>query len=97
MILTLDFGALHAWGFEVWLLNGCGLNLCFPKAFRKIPNFHSKDLATCHLTFTAEIRHHFALDDMDCDNHTRMGKQVYIYIRHTQCKHTEPESKCLHP
>ena len=33
MILTLAFGALNTWeGFEVWLLNGCDPNLCFPKA-----------------------------------------------------------------
>ena len=74
MILTLAFGALHAWGFEVWLLNGCGLNLCFPKAFKQIPDFHSENPTTCHLTFAAEIRHCFALDDMDYDNHTRRGE-----------------------
>ena len=65
-------------GFEVWLLNRCGLT-------------------TCHLTFIVEIRHRFALGDMDCDNHTGRGKHVYIYIHHDQCKHTEQESKSLHP
>ena len=84
-------------GFEVWLLNGCGLNLCFPKAFGKVLDFHSENPATCHLTFTTEIRHCFALGDMDYDNHTRMGDQVYIYIHHARCKHTKQESKCLHP
>ena len=74
MILTLAFGALHAWGFEVWVLNGCGPNLCFPKALRQILDFHSKNPVTCHLTFTVEIRHCSALDDMDCDNHTGMGE-----------------------
>ena len=39
MILALAFGALHAWGFEVWLLNGCSLNLCFPKAFKPSTKF----------------------------------------------------------
>ena len=34
---------------------------------------------TCHLTFVAKIRHRFALSDMDCDNHTERGMQVYIY------------------
>ena len=39
----------------------------------------------------AEIRHHFALGDMDCNNHTEMGEQVciYTYIMHnasTQCR-----------
>ena len=26
-------------GFEVWLLNGCGPNLCFPKAFEQSTRF----------------------------------------------------------
>ena len=26
-------------GFEVWLLNGCGPNLCFPKAFEQSTKF----------------------------------------------------------
>ena len=40
MILALAFGALHAWGsFEVWLLNVCGPNLCFPKAFGQSTRF----------------------------------------------------------
>ena len=85
MILTLAFGALQAWGFEVWLLNGCGLNLCFPKSFKQILDFHGENLVTCHLTFVAEIRHRFTTDDMDCDNHTGRGEQVYIYIHHAQC------------
>ena len=84
-------------GFEVWVLDGCDPNLCFPISFSKVPDFHSENSATCHLTFMAEIRHHFALGDTDCDNHTRRDKQVYIYIHHAQCKHTEQESKCLHP
>ena len=63
----------------------------------KVPDFHGENSATCHLTFTAEIRHCFALGEMDCDNHTGRGEQVYIYIHHAQCKHTEQESKCLHP
>ena len=79
MILTLAFGVLHAWGFEVWLLNGYAPNLCFPKAFRQIPDFHDENPTTCHLTFVAEIRHRFALDDMHCENHTRRREQVYIY------------------
>ena len=86
MILTLAFGALHAWGFEVWLLNGCGLNLCFPNSFRQILDFHGENLVTCHLTFAAEFRHCFALGDMDCDNHIGRAEQVYIYIyTHTSC------------
>ena len=84
MILTLPFEALRTWGgFEVWLLNGCGPNLCFPKVLGQILDSHSKNPMTCHLTFVAEIRHRFALGDMDCDNHTRKG-QVGIYI-HAPC------------
>ena len=63
----------------------------------KVPYFHSENLATCHLTFAAEIRHRFALGDMNGDNHTGRGEQVFIYIHHAQCKHIEQESKCLHP
>ena len=84
-------------GFEVWLLNGCGPNLCFPKASSKVPDFHGENPATCHLTFAAEIRHCFALGDMDCDNHTGRGEHVYIYIHHAQCRHTKQGSKCLRP
>ena len=84
-------------GFEIWLLNGWGPNLCFPKAFGKVPDFHDENPVKRHLTFVIEIRHRFALGDMDYDNHTRRGEQVYIYIHHAQCKHTEQESKCLHP
>ena len=46
----------------------------------RVLDFHGKNLTTCHLTFMAEIRHHFALGDMDYDNHTKRVKQVYIYI-----------------
>ena len=45
----------------------------------KVPDFHSKNPVTCHLTFTAEIRHRFALGDMNYDNHIEKGEQVYIY------------------
>ena len=84
-------------GFEVWLLNGCGPNLCFPKAFGKVPDFHDENPTICHLTFVAKIRHHFALGDLDCDNHIGRGEWVYIYIHHAQCKHAKQESKCLPP
>ena len=46
----------------------------------KVPNFHGENPTTHHLTFTAEIRHRFALGDMDYDNHIGRGGQVYIYI-----------------
>ena len=63
--------------FEVWLLNGCGPNLYFPKAFGKVPDFNGKNPMTCQLTFAVEIRHCFAFGDMDCDNHTKRGKCWY--------------------
>ncbi len=40
----------------------------------KVPDFHGENLATCHLTFTEEIRHCFALGDMDYDNHIEKGE-----------------------
>ena len=57
----------------------------------QVPDFHSENLAMCHLTFTVEIRHCFALGDMDYDDHTGGGgdEQVYIYIHHARCKHIE--------
>ena len=39
----------------------------------KVLDFHDENPATCHLTFVAGIRHHFALGDRDCDNHTGRG------------------------
>ena len=53
-----------------------GPNLCFPNVFRQIPDFHGENPATCHLTFVVEIRHRFALDDMECDNHIERGEKV---------------------
>ena len=41
-------------------------------------DFHGENPATCHLTFAVEIRHRFALGDMDYDNHTGRGEQVYM-------------------
>ena len=46
----------------------------------KVVDFHGENPTTCHLTFAVEIRHHFALGDIDCDNHTERGEKVYIYI-----------------
>ena len=83
-------------GFEVYLLKGYGPNLCFPKAFEqrtKFPQLKSDDMKP---SFVVEIRHRFALGDTDYENHTGRSEQVYIYIHHAQCKHTEQESKCLH-
>ena len=44
----------------------------------KVLDFHGEN-PTCHRTFAAKIRHRFALGDMDCDDHTKRGEQVYIY------------------
>ena len=54
----------------------------FLRHLGKVLDFHGENLVTCHLTFAVEIRHHFALGDMDCDNHTEKGEQVYLYIHH---------------
>ena len=50
----------------------------------KVPNFSGDNPTTCHLTFAAEIRHRFALGDIDYDNHTRKRviKYIYTYIMH---------------
>ena len=85
MILALAFEPLHAWGalrfvFRISVVPIYG----FLRHLGKVLDFHGENLATCHLTFVAEIRHRFALGDLDCDNHTRRGEQVYIYI-HISC------------
>ena len=54
----------------------------FLRHLGKVLDFHGENLVTCHLTFAVEIRHRFALGDMDCDNHTEKGKQVYLYIHY---------------
>ena len=51
----------------------------FLRHLGKVLDFLGKNPATCHPTFTMEIRHRFALGDMDCDDHTKRGEQVYIY------------------
>ena len=56
----------------------------FLRHLGKVLDFHSENPATYHLTFAAEIRHRFALGDMNCDNHTERDEQVYIY---TYIKH----------
>ena len=76
---------------------GIVLIYAFLRHSSKVPDFQGKNPTTCHPTFVVEIRYRFALGDMGCDNHTERGKHVYIYIQHAQCKHTEQESKCLHP
>ena len=48
----------------------------------KVPNFHCQYPATCHLTFAAEIKHCFALGDMDCDNHTGKVYTSCIMLAH---------------
>ena len=42
----------------------------------KVLDFHGENLAICHLSFASEIRHCFALDDMDFDNHTEKGGEI---------------------
>ena len=88
MILALAFEPLHAWGalrfvFRISVVPIYG----FLRHLGKVLDFHGENLATCHLTFVAEIRHHFALGDLDCDNHTRRGKQIYIHISCTMQTH----------
>ena len=68
---------------------GVVLIYTFLRHSSKVPDFHNENPARRHLTFTAEIRHRIALCDMDGDNHTGKGEQVYIYIHHAQCEHTE--------
>ena len=69
----------------------------FLRHLGKVLDFHGENLATSHLTFMAEIRHHFALGNMDFDNHTGRGEWGYISIHRAQCKYIEKESNCLHP
>ena len=76
---------------------GVALIYAFLRHSGKILDFHEENPTTSHLTFAAEIRHCFALGDMNCDNHTERSEHVYMYIHHAQCNHTEQESKCLHP
>ena len=60
----------------------------FLRHLGKVLYFHGENLVTCHLTLTAEIRHCFALGDMDCDNHIERVEQIYIYIyTHTNIMH----------
>ena len=70
-------GALR---FRFWM--GAVPIYAFLRRSGRVPDFPDENPATCHLIFTAEIRHHFALGDMDYDNHTEGGEQVYIYIHH---------------
>lgn len=48
MILALALGALHVWGLSGLVLNGCGPNLCFLKAFEqntRFPWWKSSDMS----------------------------------------------------
>ena len=62
---------------------GVVLIYAFLRHLGEVPNFCGENPVTCHLSFTTEIRHCFALNDMDCDNHTGKG-EAGIYI-HTSC------------
>ena len=60
----------------------------FLRHLSKVPSFHGENSTTCHLTFVAKIRRRFALGDINYDNHTEGGEQVYIYIyTHTYIMH----------
>ena len=49
----------------------------------EVPDFYGKNLVRSRLTFVAEIRHRFALGDMDFDDHTKKGGAgIYTYIMH---------------
>ena len=61
---------------------GVVLIYTFPRCSSKVPDFYGENLATSNLIFVAEIRHRFALGDMDYDDHTERGEQIYIYIIH---------------
>ena len=85
-------------GFKVWLLNGCGPNLCCSKAFGKVQDFNGKNPTTSHLTFAVEIRYRLpSMTWIVTITPERASRYIYIYIHHAQCKHAEQESKCLHP
>ena len=84
-------------GFKVWILNGCGPNLCFPKAFKPSTRFPRRKFGDTSSYFCGENQASLALGDMNYDDHTERGEQIYIYIHHAQCKYTVQESKCLHP
>ena len=58
---------------------GVVLIYAFLRHSGKVLGFHGENPTTCHLTFTAKIRHRFALGNMDCDNHIGRDEQVYIY------------------
>ena len=64
----------------------------FLRHLGKVPDFHSENPTMCHFTFAAEIRHCFALGDMNYDNHTerrRAGIYIYIYTPCTMLSHRE--------
>jgi len=61
---------------------GVVLIYAFLRNSSKVLDFHGENPATSHLTFAAEIRHCFAIGDMDCENHIERGEQVYTYIYH---------------
>ena len=73
MILALAFGALHLWGggggaLRFGVLMGVIPIYAFLRYSGKVLDFHDENLATRHRTFVVEIRHHFTLGDIDCDN-----------------------------
>ena len=91
MILALAFRASHAFfllegggvGFEVWLLNECGPNICFPKAFEQSTRFSLQKSGEKSPYFCSGNWASLVLSDTDRDSHTEKG-QAGIYM-HASC------------
>ena len=92
---------------NIVLVNGCGLNLCFPMAFEQSTRFLWRKSDDMPSYFCGGNQALLAIGDTDSDNHTGRGEQAYIYIylfiyiytyiHHAQYRRIEQESKCLHP
>ena len=61
---------------------GVVLIYAFLRRSSKVPDFYSENLATNHLTFVAEIRHHLPQVTQTVTLTLEGGEQVYI---HTSC------------
>ena len=61
-------------GFGVWLLNGCGPNLCFPKAFGQSTRFPRQKSGDMSPYFHGGNYAWLAIGDMNCDNQTERGE-----------------------
>ena len=56
---------------------------------------HGKNSATCHLTFTTEIKHRLPQVTWTVTI-TPKGESRYIYIYHTQSNHVEQEHSVIY-